>query len=286
MGSPQIRFATCAKLPVGSDDDRLVLQELQRRGLSAGASVWDDPEVPWGASDLVVLRSTWDYMERPGAFLDWVDRTARQTRLWNPAVMVRWNAHKSYLLELASAGIAIVPTELVPRGSGTALRQVLDARGWTDAMIKPAIGANASRSRRVSSAEVEDAEPHLRSLLEDGEALVQPFQHRTSELGERSIVFIDGTFAHAVRYASNLVENPRRPVDFVPTESHLAAARHALTAARVRPLYARLDYLPDEDGEWRLGELELIEPELFFRGHPESVRRFTDACEARLADPR
>jgi hypothetical protein len=31
---------------------------------------------------------------------------------------VRWNAHKSYLVELASAGVPVVPTTLVPHGAG------------------------------------------------------------------------------------------------------------------------------------------------------------------------
>jgi hypothetical protein len=52
----------------------------------------------------VVCRSTWDYFHRAEEFLAWVDAVGVGTRLQNPAPLVRWNAHKSYLLALSAAG--------------------------------------------------------------------------------------------------------------------------------------------------------------------------------------
>jgi hypothetical protein len=277
-----VLFATCRAVPTCSDDDRLVLDELEGRGLTARPAVWDDPSVRWEEAGLVVIRSTWDYFERPNEFLAWVNRIADRVALWNPAPIVHWNAHKRYLLELERQGIAVVPTELVPQRTRVAFHDLLQRRGWSDVMIKPAIGGNAYRARRVRPDDAAGGEDHFRSLLADGDAMVQPFQRRTADRGERSIVFIDGEFAHAVEYPSTLVENPRRPIDFSPTPVELDAARRTIHAGGVDPFYARLDYLPADDDGWRLGELELIEPELFFRGHRDSVRRFADGCQSRL----
>ncbi len=56
----------------------------------AVAACWDDAAVDWSRFDLVLLRSTWDYVPRLGEFLDWCERVAAQTRLLNPPALVRW----------------------------------------------------------------------------------------------------------------------------------------------------------------------------------------------------
>ncbi|MCA9791865.1 MAG: hypothetical protein KC910_08715, partial [Candidatus Eremiobacteraeota bacterium] len=47
-------------------------------------------------------------------------------------------------------------------------------------------------------------------------------------------------------------------------------------------LYARVDFLAGPDG-WLLSELELIEPELFFRLCPEAAQVLADGIVSRLA---
>ena len=47
-------------------------------------------------------------------------------------------------------------------------------------------------------------------------------------------------------------------------------------------LYARVDFLRDDAGAMRLGELELVEPSLFFRHEPSSADQLADALLARL----
>lgn len=57
---------------------------------------------------------------------------------------MRLNLHKGYLLELEKAGVPVVPTCLVRRGEPASLAGILAGRGWSGAVIKPAI-SNASR---------------------------------------------------------------------------------------------------------------------------------------------
>ena len=106
-----IALATCAVLPDLAADDRPLLAGLRAAGADARAVVWDDPEVDWSAFDLVVLRSTWDYAKRRDEFLAWAERAAHVTRFANPYPVVRWNSDKHYLLQLAEAGVAVVPTQ-------------------------------------------------------------------------------------------------------------------------------------------------------------------------------
>ena len=48
------------------------------------------------------------------------------------------------------------------------------------------------------------------------------------------------------------------------------------------PLYARVDVMRGESGEWMLSELEMVEPELWFRFCPEAAHILAKAIKERL----
>jgi hypothetical protein len=278
----QVGFVTSSEFPESTADDRLAMVELARRSITVSPAVWDSPHVEWSAFDLIVIRSPWDYPPRLEEFLRWVDRAARAAPLWNPPKMVAWNSHKGYLLDLARRGVAIVPTEVVRRGATSTLQQLMAGRGWTEAVVKPAVGSSSNGLLRVGPDRTREGEQHLRALLRTGDVLVQPFLPLAQERGERSLVFFNGEFAYAVGYPFVLENDPRRTRPETPTPEDIATAYGILGTLDVRPLYARVDFLPATDGGWLLGELELIEPELLLRGDPSAPGKFATAIEERL----
>ncbi len=66
------------------------------------------------------------------------------------------------------------------------------------------------------------------------------------------------------------------------TEAERAVAERALAAVPEADglLYARVDLVDGEDGEPRVMELELVEPNLFLFLHPGSVERVVEAVLA------
>ena len=107
-------MATCAAVPDLDENGALLLAALEEAGLAATVAVWDDPAVDWEAFDAVLVRSTWDYPLRRDAFVRWVRRCRRTV---NPADVLVWNTDKRYLLDLAAAGVPVVPTAFVPPGA-------------------------------------------------------------------------------------------------------------------------------------------------------------------------
>jgi hypothetical protein len=284
--APHVAFVTHRGLPNGSEDDALAVRELAARGLRVTSEVWDDPSVAWDEFDLVVVRSTWDYHRRPAEFLAWAERVARVTRLENPLEILRWNAHKGYLLDLAARGVDVVPTELVRSGSRAPLEELRARWPGADLVVKPAYGGNAEGLLQVCAAGPDEAaERAVERLAEAGDVLVQPFVSDAPRDGERSFVFFDGKLSHAVAYRFVLNERERAPRAFEPTELERTGPERALAGIHPTPLYARLDVLPAGGGRWWLGEMELIEPELLFRGAPEGAARFASAIAARLSGP-
>lgn len=266
-------IAVHAAMPEGSTDDRLLAGAIAAAGARARLAVWNDPSADWSLAARTVIRSTWDYHLQPDAWFEWLASTSRATRLINDCGVVRWNSDKRYLLDLARAGVAIVPTEVATRGGHADLAAVCAGRGWQDVVVKPAIGASAKGAERIAGDAIAGAgQRHLAALLVTGDALIQPYQPAVEQARERSLVYIGGVFSHAFTKPPFL----RGTGDGLGETLHEASAveralaDRALGAAPGPAIYARVDLVPTPDGP-RLMELELIEPDLGLRLHPPSV---------------
>jgi glutathione synthase/RimK-type ligase-like ATP-grasp enzyme len=264
----QIALATCEGLPNLDPDDGRLIGLLAQLGLHAVPAVWDDPTMNWPAFDLVVLRSTWDYPARHEAFLDWVGSLQR---VLNPAAVMRWNADKRYLRQLAGAGVPTVLTTFLDPGE--------DFRPPTNSfVVKPAVGAGSKDAARYDPEQAEAAAAHVRRIHRSGKAvLVQPYLERVDREGETGLVFLGGRYSHAIHKGGMLgsVRRAEGPL-FLAEEirPHLASTAERLLAERALAavpdsshlLYARVDLLPADDGTLVLSEIELIEPSLYL-GH-------------------
>ncbi|RMH40782.1 MAG: hypothetical protein D6689_12785 [Deltaproteobacteria bacterium] len=280
-----VALATCRRKPEPDPDEQPLLAALAARGLRAAAWAWDDPSIDWSGARLVVLRSTWNYADRPDAFVAWVAATARATRLCNGADIVRANVHKRYLLALERAGVAIAPTVLVPRGDAASVADIAARRGWPSVVVKPAVSAASRQTARFDDPASPAADAHLHRVLATGDALVQRYLPSTETEGERALVWIDGAFTHSVRKAPRFSGDSESVGDPRPLTDEERALGDAALAAAPRPLvYARVDVARRPDGQLAVMELELMEPSLFLREWPAALDRFADAI-ARRARP-
>ncbi|MGD0257733.1 MAG: hypothetical protein ABSB90_07645 [Thermoplasmata archaeon] len=278
----KVALVTHAGLPDLADDDRLLPPELERLGVHARPAVWSDPRVVWNEFDAAVLRSTWDYHLRRAEFLDWVDEVARATRLWNPAPVVRWNSHKSYLRDLQRRGVAIVPT--VWSDGSKSLAELFEEHRWSRAVFKPAVSAAAHRTHLATRDSLAVSEPLYRQLCAEHEVLVQPYLSSVETPGEHSLIFVDHEFSHAVdrRAALSPEHGPAGGQPVASTEEERAFGSSVLRALDTPTLYARADLARTEEGALCLMELELVEPSLFLASSAEAPRRLARAIAARL----
>jgi glutathione synthase/RimK-type ligase-like ATP-grasp enzyme len=280
-----VALASCVSLPEPDADMAPLLAALRAAGLSAEAMGWDDAEAfaTFAAARVVLLRSTWNYSLRPGDFLDWIERTARATRFFNAAETIRWNAHKSYLLDLQARGVPTVPTTLLRRGDATPLRDVMRVHGASRVVVKPAVSGGSRETMRVEAATLDAGEAHLRKLAAREDVLVQPYLDSVEGHGERALVWIDGELTHAVRKSPRFIGDEERVSPAVPiADDEAAVARAALAVAPTPLLYARIDVARDANGAPRVMELELIEPSLFFAQGPAALARLVAALRRQL----
>lgn len=270
------------------DDDQPLVAALAAQGVVAETVCWD-AERDWSRYSAVLLRSVWDYYQRPQEFLAWLDGLeSGGVPLWNPVALVRWNADKRYLRDLEARGIAIPPTLWIEPADApeAALERVL-ATGWADLVVKPTISGGAWRTRRLRRAEVPEQGAFLREVLSGSAAMVQQFLPEILSAGEVSLLFFGGVFSHAV------LKRPRAgdyrvqwshggtQARFEPDAGLLAQAQAVLEAAPSAGLYARVDGILEGE-RLVLMELEQIEPYLFLGESPGAAERFVAALCARL----
>lgn len=299
MSAPRVALATSADFPNLDADDAPLIPALAARGIDAVPAVWDDDGVDWAAFDLVVVRNTWNYAARRDEYIAWASRVPR---LANPAEVLTWNTDKSYLRELEAAGLPVVPTIWLDPARNLTSRAVhtrFPASG--EFVIKPTISAGGRDTGRYQSNYADQrglAIVHARDLLRAGRhVMVQQYLGQVDTIGETALVYINGTFSHAVRKAA-LLEGPYR-VDGLHKEE--MTARDATDAERALAdrviaaipelvpgasggplLYARVDLLRDTAGSPVLLELELAEPSLFLGLADGAVELFADAIAARV----
>jgi O-ureido-D-serine cyclo-ligase len=294
----QLRIAlVTAEAARALDEDLPPLTEaLRSAGAEVHAPAWDDPGVDWSGFDVALLRSTWDYVDRSEEFLAWCDRCASLTRLLNPPAVLRWNTDKHYLLDLARAGVPVVPVRFVePReNEDRALEDFLagtaaglsagHAGAFDEFVVKPAIGAGSRDAARYGRADVAAARDHVRRLLGAGRSvMLQPYLERVEDAGETALLYFGGDYSHAIRkgpllrLGAPLVEGLFAPEDIrprEPTAAELAVAAAAYAAIPFDPpVYARIDLLQDGERAPVVLELELTEPSLFLAHSPGAAQR-------------
>ena len=225
---PVVLLATSAALRDLTLDDRIFAAALVRRGVTARAAVWDDPEVDWSARS-VVLRSTWDYFRRPTEFLSWAARVAAGALLQNPLPVITWNAHKRYLATLQKGGVPIIDTVFLSHGDTCDLAALAETRSWSDIVIKPAVSAAGHETKRFAADERAAAQSHVDRLLAAGDVMAQPYLAPLAERGELSVIFIGGRFSHGIRRRSAFSNDRSMPKEMREIPS--AAAGHPLRGA-------------------------------------------------------
>jgi len=273
-------LATATRLTGPDVDDAPLRGALAAAGLRADTLAWDDPAVDWSATALCLLRSTWNYVHNLDAFLAWTERCAVATQLWNPPPIVRWNSHKSYLLDLQARGLPVVPTRLVRCGARLDVRETLGV--WPAAVIKPAVGAGSFETIRISGDDLAASQAYADRLTGQGDVLAQPYIRSVADYGERALVWVDGELTHAVRKNARFAGDPLGITPVGIADDEAALALRVLAAIPGPLMYARVDLVRDEDGRPRLMELELIEPSLWFEHGPRALTRFVEGA-ARLA---
>lgn len=256
----------------------LMVAAGQQRGIEFEVAYWDAPDLTSHGADAALIRTTWDYAERPEQFVATLEAHERAgLPLFNPSAVVRWNMRKTYLRELGASAIETIWPE---RADARAVANAFDALDAAEIVVKPQVGAGSRETVRLKRSTWSEAD-----LIDGprGPAMIQPYLKSIETEGERSLFWFGGQFSHSIRKApapgewlANMPGKTTFMADPAPA-SAMAAAEAARAHAPADLLYVRIDLVLGDDGQWRVIEIEAIEPYLFFDFAPEGADAFVAA---------
>jgi hypothetical protein len=143
-------------------DDEYLMRGLRAAGLNPVVKFWTDETVEWASAPLVIIRSVFEMHDSQAryeeflAFLDMLIVAGCEPR--SDLENCRFITHKRYLVALAAAGVAVVPTVIFEKKihatASAAWEQVASAawkRGWRDCVWKPCLGSQGDGVERINT---------------------------------------------------------------------------------------------------------------------------------------
>lgn len=277
-----IAFLTMSGRTAFETDDQLTIPALAELDIRVRQIPWDQAVGQVEDCDLVVIRSTYDYIHAPEKFLRTLEAIENHTPIANSSSVVAWNRDKRYLAKLQAQGIPMIPSvfgEILTEASLEASFTALDCQ---TIVIKPTVGASSDGIHTVTTGNKREASSAMATYAGHRPFLMQPFLREIIEEGEYSLFFFDKAYSHAV------LKRPKSG-DFrvqqefggstqviQPPVEILELAQKVLCQVSDPLLYARVDIV-HLNGRAVLMELELIEPQLFFGMDEQAPRRFANA---------
>lgn len=264
------------------EEDRLLTSALEKRGLKVTRTNWDNPEFNWADTKCVIFRTPWDYFNRYDEFEPWLKNAGKVTKFINPIEVINWNIDKHYMLDLENAGVNIPPTVFIESGDKRSLKDITDGLNWDEFILKPAISGGAWHTYRMNKSSISEHETIFSELIQDRSMLVQEYQNSILTEGEVSYMVIGGKFTHAI-LKKGRADDFRVQESFggtihkyTPTPEEIEFAQNVVRVSKPGIVYARVDVMRDNTGRLSLGELELFEPALWLRMHPEAAELFAE----------
>lgn len=238
-------------------------------------------------------------------------------RVLNDPRVVRWNASKEYLRELQGGGFRVCRTRFLERAAFTAGGELEGfesaVRDFADSgsskkpvVLKPSVGASGTGLYLVqdptslTEEDLQRMEEMLRLLPATvGSVMIQDFQPTVRTVGEYSLAYIGGEFSHATlnrpkaggvewrvnsQYSGRSEEAAKQDLPKGATEvGERLCAWLEKKFGKGNVAYMRLDgVVAENDSGFVIGEVELIEPEIWLTGGDgqERVEMFVECLLA------
>ena len=269
-------------------EDNLLKDAIQKLNLQVARKSWDDTNFDWSTTRFAIFRTTWDYFDRFKEFSRWLNKVSQQTMLLNSENLIRWNIDKHYLLDLKHKGVHICESYFIEKGDTVTLYNLSKKHSLDTFVIKPCISGAARHTYKISQENITTHEELFSELIANEAMIIQPFQKNIVDKGEMSLMVMNGKYTHAVLKIA-------KPGDFrvqddfggsvfnyTPTQEEITYAENAVKSCPEMPIYARVDVFLDNENKLALAELELIEPELWFRNYPKAAHKLAKAIKERI----
>jgi|TARA_Y100000385_G_C13065356_1_gene626405 glutathione synthase/RimK-type ligase-like ATP-grasp enzyme len=252
-------------------EDGLLIEALNNLGLKTIKKDWNDSNFNWNSTKTAVFRSTWDYFDKFSIFQNWLSQVQNKCALINSYEQIKWNLDKHYLQDLKNWSLPIPKSVFINKMSGTKLKDIATNMKWNHIVVKPTVSGAAKNTFQLKDQEIENFQTKWIRLTNEEDFIVQEFQKNIIKSGEIAVMLFGGKYSHAVLKKAKKGDF-RVQDDFggtvetiTPSKEIIDLAEKAIKKLNPTPLYCRVDVILNNQNKAVIIELELIEPELWFR---------------------
>ena len=260
-------------------EDELLLKAFDKQNLKSTKKDWNDPSFDWESTKTAIFRSTWDYFDQFPIFENWLDQVHKKCKLINSFGQIKWNLNKRYLQDLESWKIPIPESVFVQQNSNLILKKIANEKNWNHIVIKPTISGAARLTYQLEGHEIDDFQLKWIDLTNQEEFIVQEFQKNVVKTGEIAIILFGGKYSHAVLKKAKkgdfrVQDDFGGTVEKInPSKDLIALAEKTIQKLKPIPFYSRVDLILNNENSPVIMELELIEPELWFRLNVDAAKK-------------
>ena len=263
-------------------EDGLVIEGLEKLNLRTIKKDWNDTNFNWSSTKSAIFRSTWDYFDQFSTFRNWLDLVKDQCYLINPYQQINWNLDKHYLIDLQKLDLPIVESVFVSKKTNLNLETISKSKNWKDIVIKPTISGAARHTYLLKNEEIKNFQEKWLSLTSMEDFMVQEFQNNILSSGEIAVMLFGGKYSHSVLKKAKkgdfrVQDDFGGSVEKInPSLEIIQLAEKTIKSLKTIPIYARVDIIFDNNNRPVISELELIEPELWFRFKEDSAYKLAE----------
>jgi hypothetical protein len=264
-------------------EDIFIQKAFLSRGLVSKIETLENIVSEATSGDVVFLKSIWGYHKDYKKFLEHISiLEEKKVILINDYEYIHWNIDKSkYFSEIDF--LKIVPAYKLDFNSVGSINDIerivqliIKDDPNTRFIIKPAIGASGYLACMYDKKDI--VNNCINTILDhkDLDFIIQPFRPQISE-GEISIIFINGKIQYGMKRFPGIFTEKKELeyIDVQKIPEQLTAQIKLLFDFFIAkftslPKICRIDFVK-HGLDYELMEIELIDPDLFFRYIPENV---------------
>lgn len=236
------------------------------------------------SDDIVILKSIWGYYNNPNLFLQQIKKLQnKKINLINNYKFVYWNIDKiKYLNNIKKLNIIPIYTinTLKLKTEEKYLRKILKNIDSDEVVVKPSIGESGYLTKKFNKEK--EYKELIKFIIKNKNTrfILQPFIKEISG-GEISVININGMPLYGVRRYPGIlskkedtiyIERKKLPKKVINESKKINDFLNK--KFKSSPNICRIDFIKTKDS-FKLLEVELIDPDLFFRKIPENIKQKT-----------
>jgi len=275
-------------------EDILLKIELNNKLIDVDIISWQDKSIDYKKYDALIIRSIWGYQDYIEEFINWLNMLKdKNIKVFNNVDILLSNLNKYEQFKILDKNeIPLIKTFFIDKENIDEINDIY--KEYKDIVLKPIISGSGNNTFVISNninknnIKIENVKEKFDKVLNkvNNYIMVQPFVKEIND-GELSVVIINNEISHAgIRYTNvfnnvnqikiiNVNDLDKKVLDIVNKCQNIKEYKDAL--------YMRIDLVKIND-EYKIMELELVEPQLFFefKQNKSKLKKFANVIKNNL----